>query len=44
MDIEEEPFETVYIVDVSRNNDYYEFRLYISSFANKGNKTLQKIK
>ena len=43
-DIEEEPFETVDIVAVSMNNDYNEFRQYITSFANKGNKILQNIK
>ena len=42
--IEEELFETLYIVEVSMNNDINEFRNVVTNLANKGNFILQKIK
>ena len=44
MDIEEEPFETLDIVEVAKNNDNNEFTKMITNLANKGIIILQKIK
>ena len=44
MDIEEEPFETLDIVEVAINNETHEFRKMITNLENKGNMILQKIK
>ena len=44
MDIEEEPFETLDIVEVAMNNDSNDFRKMITNLANKGNIISQKIK
>ena len=44
MDIEEEPFETLDIVEVSMNNDNNEFIKMTTNLENKVNMILQKIK
>ena len=44
MSIKEEPFETLYIVEVCMNNDNNEFRNMVTNLGNKGNFILQKIK
>ena len=44
MDIKEEPFETLDIVEVAMNNDNNEFRKRITNLENKGNMILQKMK
>ena len=37
MDIEEDPFETLDIVEVAINNETHEFRKIITNLENKGN-------
>ena len=44
MYIKEESCETLYIVDISTNNDNNEFRKMVTNLANKGNFILLKIK
>ena len=44
MDIEEEPFETLDIVEVVMNNENNEFRKMIRNLKNKGNIILQILK
>ena len=44
MDIEEEPFETLDIVEVAMQNDSNDFRKMITNLANKGNIISQNIK
>ena len=44
MDIEEEPFETLDIVEVAINNETGELRKMITNLKNKMNMILQKIK
>ena len=44
MDIKEELFKTLDIVEVAMNNDNNNFRKMITILENKGNMILQKIK
>ena len=44
MDIKDEPFETLDIVEVAMNNDNNEFRKMITKIENEGNMILQKMK
>ena len=44
MYIEEEPLETLYIAEVSINNDKNDFKQNLANIANKGYFILQKIK
>ena len=44
MDIEEEPFETLDIVEVAMNKDNNEFRKMIENLAKRGNIILHQMK
>ena len=44
MYIEEEPFESLHIVEVAVNNDKNGFIKIITNLENKGNMIIQKIK
>ena len=44
MDIEEEPFKSLDIVEVAINNETSKLRKIITNLVNRGNMILQKIK